>query len=78
MDKCWQCPMLEKKVAEMCIDHPDDCHLTPSDMTAIKGAIAGEGRLCLDNTLLLIGLDEFGKPKELGRIENIGQDQGGE
>jgi len=27
----------------------DDCHLTPSDMTAIIEAIAGEGRLVLVN-----------------------------
>ena len=46
MDKCEGCPM------NMHLDFPEaggcgriDCYLIPSDFTAIKAAIAGEGRL---------------------------------
>jgi len=48
MDKCEGCPM------NMHLDFPEaggcgriDCYLIPSDFTAIKAAIAGEGRLVL-------------------------------
>jgi len=56
MDKCEGCPMNCPECAFEYAHHPDwihctqkreldDCHLTPSDMDAIRKAIAGEGRL---------------------------------
>lgn len=51
MDKCEGCPIYIGCSSPPYIRDDvwcaDDCHLTPSDMDAIRKAIAGEGRLFL-------------------------------
>ena len=69
--KCEGCPIWWECDDQPCSNDPD-CALTPSDMEAIKAAIAGEGRLwCLppDVTEVVYGYRQ---------VNIYGQDQGGE
>ena len=57
----------------------DDCHLQPSDMTAIKGVIAGEGRLFILTPSEAHMVGEYRWNLQVARDKwERGQDQGGE
>jgi hypothetical protein len=47
--ECRGCPIISYIARDLGLyyGNPDDCHLTLADFEAIRGAIAGEGRLVL-------------------------------